>query len=118
VTDCGWNIVALDPELDVESGDVRRAVASSDQQIGGDAGRHPETTMRKILFAASTVTLTTLSAVQFASAAATIPDNQARVNTRSAQAGDAVRNANAAVDVSVQATRPARAQFFAIPARR
>jgi hypothetical protein len=74
--------------------------------------------MRKFLFAASTVALTTLSAIQLASAAATIPDNQARVNTRSTHAGDSVRNAHAAVDVSVQAARPAHAPFFEIPARR
>ena len=77
-----------------------------------------ETTMRNLLLAATTAVLTTLSAVQIASAAATIPDNQARVNTLSAFAGDGVRNANAAIVAAPQAAQPARVQWLEIPARR
>lgn len=74
--------------------------------------------MRTFLLAASTIALTTLSAVQFASAAATNPDHQARVNTLSAFAGNAVRNANAAIPADVQAAQPARTQFFETPSAR
>ena len=75
--------------------------------------------MRNLLLAAATVAVTGLVTVQLASAAATIPDNQARVNTLSAAyAGNAIRNANAAVDAGPSVSQPARVQFFEIPARR
>jgi hypothetical protein len=87
----------------------------------GSASRlidNSETTMRNLLIAAAAVTLTSLAAVQLASAAATIPDNQARVNTQSAYTGNVIRNANAAIDAGLSASQSTRVQFFETPARR
>lgn len=74
--------------------------------------------MRNLLLAAAAVAMTSLATVQLASAAATIPDNQARVNTQSAYASDEIRNANASVDAGPSASHPARVRFFETPARR
>ena len=73
--------------------------------------------MRNFLLAALVATGATLSAIQMASAAATIPDYQARVNTASAFKQDAVRNANAAIDAQVPVAA-SRVQFYEVPARR
>ncbi len=73
--------------------------------------------MRSFLVTVLVATGATLAAIQFASAAATIPDYQARVNTVSAFNQDPVRGARASINASapVQANR---VQFYEIPARR
>lgn len=86
--------------------------------IGPEPIANSESTMRNLLLATATLAVTGLATVQLASAAATIPDHQARVNTRSATAGDAIRNSNAAIDAGPSASQPARVQFFETPARR
>lgn len=73
--------------------------------------------MRNFLVTALVATGATFSAVQLASAAATIPDYQARVNTASAFRQDAVRNASAAINAPAPVTVN-RVQFYEIPARR
>jgi hypothetical protein len=80
-----------------------------------------ETTMRTFLFAASAAALTILSTVQLVSAAATIPDYELHVNTRSAYDSDG-RNIDilrdAANGPAVQSAEHAEPEWLEIPARR
>lgn len=69
--------------------------------------------MRSFLFALFAVTVAT---TQVASAAATIPDYRARVNTGLAKPADDPRNAKASI-AHERAKAPA-VRFFATPARR
>ena len=77
--------------------------------------------MRSFVFAASTAALAILATVELASAAATPPDYELHVNTRSAyeQDGRSVdlfdRASNAAIDPVAQ---PAEPEWLEIPARR
>lgn len=73
--------------------------------------------MRSFLATALVATGATLAAVQFASAAATIPDYQARVNTASAVRQDPIRDATAVINAPARA-QVNRMQFYEIPARR
>jgi hypothetical protein len=73
------------------------------------------------MFAAFTAVLTILSTVEFASAAATIPDYELHVNTRSADTRadrnvDAVRDA--AMGAAARAAEQAEPEWVEIPARR
>jgi hypothetical protein len=83
-----------------------------------------ETTMRNFLFAASTAALAILATVELASAAATLPDYELHVNTRSAYAQDGRtvdlfdRASNAAIDPAAQSAVPAEPEWLEIPARR
>lgn len=73
--------------------------------------------MRSFLAKSFVATGAMLATIQFVFAAATIPDNQARVNTASAFKQDANRNANASIDPAAP-TKANRVQFYAIPSRR
>lgn len=69
--------------------------------------------MRSLLFALFAVTV---ASTQLASAAATIPDYRARVNTGLVKQADDHRNANASIARETAKAPPVR--FYATPARR
>lgn len=80
--------------------------------------------MRKLLLAAAAAALSSLATVQLASAAATIPDSQARVNTRSSMYGAAIRYSYGALGAPQGFAAPqwndpyAQPPFYETPARR
>jgi hypothetical protein len=80
--------------------------------------------MRTLLLTASAVTLALFSTVQFATAAATIPDYELHVNTRSAHAGEPgnieniARAWRGAVGPAAMAAEPTEPEWLEIPARR